>query len=118
MAKYRHLELLSSGPVSRVRLVDQMPAHHDKEIDELVAEWVSVTDAADCHTLIMDCSSVKVLSSEMLSKLIVLQRRLRRKNGKLVLCGIRAEVREILSWTKLDQVFEINDDAEAAVGLA
>ena len=60
----------------------------------------------------MDCSNVKVLSSEMLSKLILLQRRLKLKDGKLILCGMRGEVREVLSWTKLDQFFEIHEDAE------
>jgi len=112
MATYRHLEVLSSGPVSRVRLVDQWPAYHEQEIRELIAELNSVVDAADCRTLFMDCSNVKVLSSEMLSKLILLQRRLKEKEGKLILCGIRGEVREVLSWTKLDQFFEIEKDAE------
>ena len=112
MPTYRHLELLSSGPVSRVRLVNQWPAYHEQEIRELVAEWNSVAEAADCRTIFMDCSNVKILSSEMLSKLILLQRRLAEKQGKLILCGIRGEVREVLSWTKLDQFFEIREDAE------
>ena len=115
MPKYHHLELLGSGPVSRVRLVDQSPAYQEKEIAELALEWNSVAEAADCRTLIMDCSNVKIASSEMLSKLIVLQRRLKQKKGKLILCGIRAEVREVLSWTRLDQFFEIKDDAEREV---
>lgn len=112
MTKYQHLEMLASGPVSRVRLLGQSPAYHENQIAELAAELHSVAGAADCRTLIMDCSNVKILSSEMLSKLIVLQRQLQQKEGKLILCGIRAEVREVLSWTKLDQFFEINDNAE------
>ena len=78
-------------------------------------EWNSVADCADCQTLFVDCSNVEVLSSEMLSRLVQLQRRLRRKQGKLVLGGIRHEVREVLSWTKLDQFFEIHEDAERKV---
>lgn len=112
MPKYRHLELLCSESVSRVRLLDQWPAYHEQEIRELVAELNSVVDATDCRTLFVDCSNVKVLSSEMLSKLILLQRRLKQKEGKLILCGIRGEVREVLSWTKLDKFFEIQEDAE------
>ena len=90
----------------------------EREVRELAAEWNSVAENADCRTLVMDCSNVKVLSSEMLSKLILLQRQLKRKEGKLVLCGIRAEVREVLSWTKLDQFFEIKEDAEEVVAIA
>ena len=118
MTKYRHLELLSSGPVTRVRLVDQLPAYHQKEIEELAAEWNSVAETADCRTLVMDCSNVKVLSSEMLSKLILLQRQLKQKQGNLILSGIRAEVREVLSWTKLGKFFEIEDAEPEAVTLA
>lgn len=110
MASYKHLELLSSGAVCKVRLVDQWPAYHEQEIRELVAEWNSVVESGPCRTLIMDCSNVKVLSSEMLSKLILLQRRLQQKEGKLILCGIRGEVRDVLSWTKLDQFFEIEEE--------
>lgn len=112
MPKYRHLELLSNGPVSRVRLVGQWPAYHEQEIRELIAELNSVAEAADCRTIVMDCANVKVLSSEMLSKLILLQRQLNQKEGKLILCGLRGEVREVLSWTKLDKFFEIQDDVE------
>ena len=114
-SKYRHLELISSGPVSRVRLADRWPAYHEQDIRELVAEWNSVVDVTDCQTLFMDCSKVKVLSSELLSKLIVLQKRLKEKQGKLILCGVRTEVHEVLNWTKLDQFFEIQEDAQREV---
>ena len=88
MPKYRHLELLRTGPVTSVRLVGPSPAYHENQIAELAAELNSVAEAADCRTLIMDCSNVKILSSEMLSKLILLQRQLKQKDGKLILCGI------------------------------
>lgn len=77
-----------------------------------------MAETTGCRTLFIDCSNVKILSSEMLSNLIVLQRRLKQKEGKLVLCGIRTEVREVFSWTKLDKFFEIQEDAEPAVTLA
>ena len=106
-----HFELLSRGPVSRVRLLDHRPFCQEK-VAELTSEWNSVADRADCRALVVDCSNVKLLSSEMLSKLILLQRRLTRKNARLVLAGLRAEVREVLSWTKLDRFFEIKKDEE------
>ena len=88
MFKYRHFELLSRGPVSRVRLLDHRPFCQEK-VAELTSEWNSVADRADCRALVVDCSNVKLLSSEMLSKLILLQRRLTRKNARLVLAGLR-----------------------------
>ena len=112
MPQYRYLELLDRGPVSRVQLKEEGSAYHAREVRALVAELNSVAEATDCRTLYIDCLNVKVLSSEMLSSLILLERKLQQKEGKLILCGVRAEVREVLSWTKLDQVFEIQEGAE------
>jgi hypothetical protein len=37
------------------------------------------------------------------------------KKGKLVLCGIRPEIREMLHWTRLDRVFAIQAERPASV---
>ena len=111
MLDYQHLELLSAGPVSTVRLLNQRPFRADKVV-ELTAEWNSVADRADCHALVVDCSNVRLLSSEILSKLLLLQRRLKRRQATLVLTGLRHEVREVMNWTRLDRCFEIDEDAE------
>ena len=50
------------------------------------------------------------MCSATLGKLIVLQRRLKKKEAKLVLFGLSPGVREVLKWTKLDRFFEIKDD--------
>jgi anti-anti-sigma factor len=111
MSGYHHIELLSRGPVFVVRLLNHRPLR-DQVVEELVREWNSVADRADCQTLLVDCSNVAVLNSDMLSKLIQLQKRLKRKEGRLKLCGLCAEVREVLGWTKLDQFFEIKGAEE------
>ena len=111
MPNYRHLELLSDGPVSRVRLLNH-GRFCAENVAELTDEWNSVADCADCRTLFVDCSNVDVLGSEMLSKLVLLQRRLKLKKGKLILGGIRHELREVLNWTKLDRFFEIHEGTE------
>jgi len=109
MVAYNHLELLSRGPVSVVRLLNHK-LRFQEEVDELAAEWSVVADCPDCRTLVVDCSRCPVLRSEMLSKLISLERRLKRKEGKLVLCGMRCEARQLLRWTKLDRLFEVKED--------
>jgi len=111
MFKYQHLELLSRGPMSRVRLLNHRP-YCAERVARLSSEWNTVADRADCRTLVVDCSNVPLLSSEMLSKLILLQRRLNLKNARLVLAGLRAEVREVLKWARLDRFLEIREDEE------
>ena len=68
--------------------------------------------ATEDHTLLLDCANVEIASSEMLAKLISLQRRLKRKAGRLVLCGVRAGLRNVLTRTHLDQLFEIQEAPE------
>ena len=117
-SNYRHLELLDSGPASRVRLLNHM-SYSDEEAAELINEWNSVADRADCRTLFVDCSRIRILNSALLNHLVLLRRRLKRKEAKLVLCGVNAETREVLGWTKLDRFFEIEEDqfAGTAAGI-
>ena len=109
MAKYRHLELLSRGPVSMVRPLNHRPLHPEA-VAELASEWNSVADRANCRSLCVDLSNLDIVNSDMLSKLIVLQRRLKQKEGTLLLCGLSPHVREIFGWTRLDRFFEIKED--------
>lgn len=111
MPRYRHLELLSQGEVSVVRLLDPRPFQGD-EIEELLDEWNAVAESTEYQTLVMDCSNVEMVNSEVLSRLVSLQRRLKRKGRKLVLCGLRAHAREVLGWTGLNRYFEIKGDGE------
>jgi anti-anti-sigma factor len=113
MAEFQHFDLLSSGAVSRIRLRNLRREWND-DFTALASEWNPIADRADCRTLVVDCSGFQYLSSDLLSKLILLQRRLKRKNGNLLLCGISAEGREVLHWTKLDRLFEIATHCEQA----
>ncbi len=118
MPEYRYLEVLSRGPVSRVRLFDHR-TFLSEEVAELVNEWNLVADSAECRTLFVDCSNVRTLSSEVLGKLVLLHRRLKQKQAVLVLCGLRSEVRQILNSTKLDRLLMIvEDEGQAVAALA
>jgi anti-anti-sigma regulatory factor len=110
MSNYRHIEFCREGRHFVVRLLDLGPSN-DEEVLQAVAEWNSVADRADCHALCVDCSSIHLLSSEMVCKLISLQRRLNRKEAKLVLRGLHSDARAVLRWTRLDQVFAIEEEA-------
>ena len=96
-----------------MRLLDHRPSYAGR-IANLPLEWKLVDDRSDCQALFVDCSNVQILRSEMLSTLILLQRRLK-ENARLVLSGLRAGVREVLSWTRIDRFFEIEVDEEQEV---
>jgi anti-anti-sigma factor len=73
----------------------------------LASRWTSLAERAAGKAIFVDCSTVRLLSSETLNKLISLQGRLRQRQCKLVLTGLRAEVRDVLRWTRIDRFLEI-----------
>ena len=75
----------------------------------LRSNWHFAADPVVGKALYVDCSRVRLLSAEMLSRLISLQGRLKQRRFKLVLSGLRAEVRDVLRWTKIDRFFEIEE---------
>jgi len=72
-------------------------------------KWRPVAEAVAGRLIVVDCSNVQLLSSEMLSTLIVLQERVKQRQSKVVLVGLRAEVRDVLRWTKIDRFVEIEE---------
>jgi len=113
VTSYRHLELHRCGSVFVVRVLScRLRYACDQKVEELAAEWTDVADRGDCQTLWLDCSQVEFVSSGTLAKLIQLRQRLQQKAGRLVLCGIRRGLHEVLTRTHLDLVFEIAEERE------
>lgn len=100
-----HTEGPPCGQTTVVALESRRPM--ERQAIENLNQWMAM---AGCRKLVVDCSKVEFMSSEMLSRLVTLQRRLRAHNGELVLQGLRTEVRELFAWTKLDHFFTIQPD--------
>jgi anti-anti-sigma factor len=64
---------------------------------------------------VLDMSQVEFIPSLTLGALVELRNRLERDGRRLVLIGLRREVRHILEVTSLTNLFEIRDTAEQAV---
>ena len=77
------------------------------------AECPSMVERSRYRRLVVDCSGVEMMSSDSLGRLLILQRRMQKSGGHLVLSGLREEVRQMLSWTKLDRCFEIQAAADS-----
>lgn len=99
----------ASGPASMSRSNKALLRLH-RAVDW--AECPSIVERSRCRRLVVDCSGVEMVSSHTLGRLLVLQRRMRKSGGDLVLCGLRDEVRQMLSWTKLDRCFAIQAVAD------
>jgi len=77
--------------------------------DELTTVTEMVRDRGDCDVVI-DFSSVDIITSSSLSKQLNLSKLLVDCSHKLVLCSVAAAVKGIFMVTGLDGMFEFADD--------
>ena len=76
--------------------------------------FYSETDEA-VH-LLVDLNGVSTLDSSSLSPLVHRLREITAKQGKMAICGVKAQgLREVFSLTRFDQIFTIYDDRESAL---
>ena len=65
--------------------------------------------------LIIDLAEVPLMDSSALGAVIAAFLRLQEKNGKLVLLNAQKSILDVLAITKLDSLFEVYDDMQAAL---
>ncbi len=79
------------------------------EIMELGEELYKLAER-DNRKLLLDFSSVQFLSSEVLGKLISMQRKVKVRNGTMKLCSLSPDILEIFKLCNLDLIFDIKPD--------
>ena len=82
--------------------------------DELKAVTEIVRDRGDCDVVI-DFSSVDIITSSSLSKFLKLRKLLADCRRKLIFCNVAAATKGIFTITGLDGVFELVDDKFVAL---
>ena len=65
--------------------------------------------------VVIDLSSVEFIDSAGVGVLVALFKNARLRGGRARFCGLTPGVRGVLEIIRLDQIFEIFDDVEAAV---
>ncbi len=106
-----------AGPQESVDLVEfvQSKVLDEANITEIGGRLNSIVDANSKPRLLLDFATVEHLSSAALGMLINVNSRIREKNGQLRLCNIRRQIMEVFSITKLDTLFKILPDRDAAL---
>ena len=93
-------------------LVDLLP--EPQMGDELKAVTEIVRDRGDCEVVI-DFSSVDIITSSSISKLLRLRKLLVDCGHRFVFCNVAAATKGIFTVTGLDGVFELVDDKFVAL---
>jgi anti-sigma B factor antagonist len=114
MNDYQHFDLTYDDDIGILRLKSsRINDHH--AIRELGIELELLAKSGHEVKVLFDMSGVEFLSSALLNRLIVMDRQVKAKKGKLAFCNMRQELVELFSITRLNQIFPVYDSAEIAI---
>lgn len=108
------LTVQRDGEITRIRFVDRNILE-EARIQEIAAQIGQIIDQATTPKLLLDFTGVEHLSSAALGALITINNRIRKKGGQLRLANIDPQIYEVFAITKLNKLFQIHDDSEAAL---
>ena len=87
----------------------------DEEARAVKQAIYAVASKAGDLPVVLDISRVEFLPSISLGALLNLSRQFKINDQRFILAGPRRDIRSVLAVTRLDKLFEISDDAEAAI---
>ena len=110
----RRLEVEDIGDVTVVSFTDKKILD-EQNIQVIGEQLFGLVDDSGRQKLLLNFSNVEYMSSAALGKLITLNKKVQAAGGKLVLCGIIPQIREVFEITKLDKLFVIRGDEQEAL---
>ena len=87
----------------------------EQNIQELGAALFSLVDGDEGRKFLLDFAAVEFLSSAALGKLITLDKKVKAKGGRLILCSVNPQIYEVFAITRLNKLFSIAEDEMAAL---
>lgn len=110
------LAIETHGPAIVARLTRSQISDEDN-IEQMAQELVTLIDHYQCQRLALSMDLVEFITSAVLGKLIMIHRKLHRREGRLVMCDVRGNVAEVMKSSRLNEYFTIVDDKAGALGL-
>ena len=87
----------------------------EAKIQQIGAELLECTTALTNQSLLLDFDGVSFMSSSMIGKLVLLQKKCKAAEIKLKVCNISDNVMEVFKITRLHKVFDIQKDRDKAI---
>ena len=104
----------SNGDVLVVYFTDAQILDETK-IQQLADDLNAVADKCEHGKLLLNFSDVKFMSSSVLGKLVKLNKKCKADKTNLKMCNIAPEIYEVFKITRLNKVFDIQEDEESAL---
>jgi len=114
MHAYQRLDVREFDEVTVVRFRDRRITEAGG-LGKLAEELLQLAEEEHRTRLVVSLSSVDLLSSAALGVLITLRKRLAARGARLKLADMEPQVAKIFSVTRLDGLFDIEDDLAHAV---
>ena len=95
---------------------------NDRILDELLIqslgdELIGLSQDTDVNSVVLDFDKVEFMSSAMIGKLVLLNKKCGAANKPLRFCCINDNLMEVFKLTNLDKVFQIDPDVATSVGV-
>ena len=113
MSKQR-LKVDQVGEVTVVHFLDKRILD-EPTIQAIAEQLFSIVDQEGKRKLLLHFGGVEYMSSAALGKLINLHKKLHTAKGQLAMCDVIAQIFEVFAITKLDKIFKIFPDEDAAM---
>jgi anti-sigma B factor antagonist len=110
----RRLEVEDLGDVTVVSFTDRKILD-EQNIQVIGEQLFGLVDDLGRKKLLLNFGNVEYMSSAALGKLITLNKKVQAAGGRLVLCKIDPQIREVFEITKLDKLFVIKGDEQEAL---
>jgi len=110
----QRLEVEDVGDVAVVNFIDKKILD-EQNIQMIGDDLFRLVDELGRRKILLNFKKVEFLSSAALGKLITLNRKVQAVRGKLILCSITAEIKEVFQISKLDKLFIIHAEEQAAL---
>jgi anti-sigma B factor antagonist len=89
----------------------------EENIEQIGQELLSLVEQYQCRQIVLSLELVEFITSAALGKIIMLHRRLHRKDGKLVVCSASGPVADVLESSRLNDYFVMAPDTQGALAL-
>lgn len=114
MAKFERIRIVDEAGVVEVSFVDRKILD-PMNIHQMSSELTSLVTEQNHLKILVRCGDVEFLSSAALNALILLNKRVMKSGGKMVLTEMRPEIYEVFLLTNLNTFFTICDDRVAGL---
>ena len=84
-------------------------------VDGIGQELYPLVDEKAVRKLVLDFSSVRFLSSQMLGVLLSLQKKIASIKGRMVICGLREELFKVFKIMRLEKILTFAESEEKAL---